>query len=148
MAQGLRSLSLREHREREKRFCHDGSLLVRREPTTPSSLSLSDQQDKCQEIKSLISKFTTACLPCLGQRWYTQKRRQAPHLSCSWPPAHSSKRSTRHEPPPPPYPSRLPAPNQYLKNKRPLCTLLPLFPAPARNRQPGGVPNTSAQNAR
>jgi hypothetical protein len=34
------------------------------------------------------------------------------------------------------------------KMKRAFCALLPLFPAPARNRQPGGVPNTSAQNAR
>jgi hypothetical protein len=59
----LRSLSLRERRQREKRFCHDASLLVRREPTTPSLLSISDQQDNCQEISSLISKFTL--LPAL-----------------------------------------------------------------------------------
>jgi glutamate synthase domain-containing protein 3 len=36
----------------------DRVLLVRREPTTPSSRSIPDQQDNCQEINSLISKFT------------------------------------------------------------------------------------------
>jgi hypothetical protein len=56
--EGLRSLRLSKRHEREKRFCHDASLLVPREPTTPSSSSISDQQHNCQEINSLISKFT------------------------------------------------------------------------------------------
>src|SRR5947207_1607427 len=56
--EGLCSLRLRKYREWDKRFGHDSFLLTRKEPTTPFSRSIPDRQDNCQEISSLISKFT------------------------------------------------------------------------------------------